>query len=186
MGYIVVRGADSLYHLRPPRRVMHVRCPICDKPVEIVGETDFIDVTCPSCGSSFNLLADASTVSRGHSQVERIAHFELLEVVGVGGFGTVWKARDTELDRIVALKTPRTPGALGEDQELFGREPSALGNRSVVLNKTRASAVDASVHVTTFERGGFSPSQFRTLAIRHRIPFSTSNTTSSDAPNIGR
>ncbi|MEX0677033.1 MAG: protein kinase [Pirellulales bacterium] len=101
---------------------MHIHCPHCHKPVEIVDDVDFVDVTCPSCGSSFNLLADASTVSRGADHVEQIAHFELLEAVGVGAFGTVWKARDNQLDRIVALKIPRARLSSGQDREQFLRE----------------------------------------------------------------
>ena len=34
----------------------------------------------------------------------RIAHFELIEPIGVGGMAAVLRARDTQLDRIVALK----------------------------------------------------------------------------------
>ncbi len=34
----------------------------------------------------------------------RLAHFELLEQIGVGGMAAVLRARDTQLDRIVALK----------------------------------------------------------------------------------
>jgi hypothetical protein len=34
----------------------------------------------------------------------RLAHFELLEAIGVGGMAAVLRARDTQLDRIVALK----------------------------------------------------------------------------------
>jgi eukaryotic-like serine/threonine-protein kinase len=36
----------------------------------------------------------------------RLGKFTLLERVGLGAFGTVWRAWDTELDRVVALKIP--------------------------------------------------------------------------------
>src|SRR5262245_7151013 len=35
---------------------------------------------------------------------ERWGHLELLECIGAGGFGRVYRARDTVLDREVALK----------------------------------------------------------------------------------
>jgi len=44
-----------------------------------------------------------------------IAHFELIERLGTGGFGTVWTARDTRLNRMVALKIPRY-GQFAADQ----------------------------------------------------------------------
>jgi serine/threonine protein kinase len=55
-----------------------------------------------------------------------LGKFQLLERVGLGAFGAVWRARDTELDRIVALKIPHT-GLLTEahDLERFRREARA-------------------------------------------------------------
>jgi tRNA A-37 threonylcarbamoyl transferase component Bud32/tetratricopeptide (TPR) repeat protein len=52
-----------------------------------------------------------------------IGRFELIEVVGNGTFGTVFKARDPKLDRIVALKVPRASNLGGaEDSDRFFRE----------------------------------------------------------------
>src|SRR5262249_56441029 len=57
-----------------------------------------------------------------------LGKFELIDQVGVGAFGTVYKARDRELDRIVAIKMPRA-GSLGStssDADRFLREARSV------------------------------------------------------------
>ena len=39
----------------------------------------------------------------------QLGRFDLLECVGTGGFGSVWKAVDRQLRRIVAIKLPHSP-----------------------------------------------------------------------------
>src|SRR5262249_5731896 len=53
----------------------------------------------------------------------RLGKYELLGVVGTGSFGVVYRARDTELRRTVAVKVPR-PGSLAgrEEADRFLRE----------------------------------------------------------------
>lgn len=46
----------------------------------------------------------------------RLGRFELLEEIGVGSFGHVFRARDSELDRIVAVKIQRA-GSVATDEE---------------------------------------------------------------------
>ena len=38
--------------------VMHLICPHCRDPIEIVRDSSREEITCPSCYSRFNLLAD--------------------------------------------------------------------------------------------------------------------------------
>ena len=57
----------------------------------------------------------------------RLGPYEIVDAVGAGGMGEVYRARDTRLDRIVAVKV--LSGALAEDSGFgsrFDREARAI------------------------------------------------------------
>ncbi|HLJ11259.1 MAG TPA: hypothetical protein VKU82_08720, partial [Planctomycetaceae bacterium] len=58
--------------------------------------------------SQLKARGDAAAQS---SALGTIAHYELLEQIGAGGFGTVWRARDPRLERTVAVKISRVDRA---------------------------------------------------------------------------
>ena len=104
---------------------MRIRCPYCHEPIDVGHDDALSEIECRACGSSFSLIDDAETQPHQSSGPKRIAHFELLEQIGMGGFGSVWKARDTILHRIVALKIPRVSRLLPEDIDFFFRDARA-------------------------------------------------------------
>lgn len=105
------------------RSNLKIRCPACHQALLVEAELSD-SITCTVCGKQFSLLDD-SDKSYKTSAVRTIAHFELLEEVGRGAFGTVWKARDTTLDRVVAVKIPRKDQLTREEAEHFLREARA-------------------------------------------------------------
>ncbi len=109
---------------------MHFECPNCHQPVRLADQSlarnaETIDsIRCPACKSDFSVSAE-STPTLVAGGLMRLGRFEILEIVGEGTFGTVYKAWDPDLKRYVALKTPR-PGRLTADTaKMFLREARA-------------------------------------------------------------
>jgi formylglycine-generating enzyme required for sulfatase activity/tetratricopeptide (TPR) repeat protein/ribosomal protein S27E len=119
-GWPRMNAVDSLR----PRFPMHLVCPHCHHPIELVG-TPAKEVVCPSCGSSVQLTEAGSTSGADlPNGIRQIGRFTLLQLVGQGAFGSVYKARDASLDRIVALKVPRSANLPtgGPERDRFLRE----------------------------------------------------------------
>ncbi len=53
------------------------------------------------------------------AQPEKIGRYPVVRLIGRGAMGSVYLARDTELDRDVAIKTVRNAGTTPEEQESF-------------------------------------------------------------------
>jgi serine/threonine protein kinase/tetratricopeptide (TPR) repeat protein len=119
-----LRGPHRPNRWLPPR----LNCPHCHKSLASDAGAAEQDVTCPSCGGSFRVDAApppgaASGPAPSAEGPPRLGQFELLEAIGQGAFGTVYRARDVELDRVVAVKVPRLDRALTPaDVDRFLRE----------------------------------------------------------------
>ena len=68
---------------------------------------------------------------------ESVAHYNILERIGAGGMGEVFRARDTRLGRTVALKMlPSQVAGSPERRERFmqeARAAAALSHPSIVV-----------------------------------------------------
>ncbi len=103
---------------------MDVRCPHCSMAIELTDDDQLAAIPCPTCGSSFSLLQE-ETIPLPEAENRTLGRFELVERLGMGAFGAVWKARDKELDRSVAVKIPRKGQLTATESEQFFREARA-------------------------------------------------------------
>jgi len=81
-------------------------CPSCGALLDVSEIEPFTEVNCPTCNTSMRVRT-------------QFDHFELLEFLASGGMGTVYKARDLNLNRIIALKLMRKE--FSEDAEYIAK-----------------------------------------------------------------
>ena len=99
-----------------------VKCPECHTAVtsSVASES----TTCPLCGRQIQVLSNDISKAR-FQPLSQLGRFELIEEVGSGGFGIVWKARDPQLDRFVAIKIPRQAFDAQEVDQFFREAKTA-------------------------------------------------------------
>ena len=138
-----------------PRSGFHVRCPHCHNSLELAPDAELRHIRCDACGSDFSLLTD-DALTRDAQGVAHVGRFKLIERVGLGAFGAVWKAHDAELDRTVAVKLPRVAQLDKLQQDYFLREArsaSRLLHRNIVRVLEAGRDGDTIYIVSDFVRG---------------------------------
>jgi serine/threonine protein kinase len=108
---------------------MQVACPHCQNTIEVEQLSSVKEILCTACGSTFRLDPVSTAAWSPPEGQRKLGKFELIDAVGFGAFGTVFKAHDPELDRIVAIKVPRSGNlATTADLNRFLREARSVAN----------------------------------------------------------
>jgi len=86
----------------PPRQIIE-NCPACGGAIDVTDELPFAQIYCPHCGE-------------GVRARKVFNNFEVVELIGQGGMGSVFKAYDHTLGRMVALKVLRREMSASEEE----------------------------------------------------------------------
>src|SRR4051812_23312471 len=105
-------------------------CPECQQPLT----ADAPDGLCPQCllkaaaGPIPSAIeGDIIDIADPAEVAKKLPQFEILQLIGRGGMGVVYQARQRQLDRLVALKILPPVDALSPDfVTRFSREARAL------------------------------------------------------------
>jgi serine/threonine protein kinase len=120
-------GAAASPEAVPSGPSENLRCPHGRNPIPL-SEPAPPRVACPSCGASFRLDPGLRALVPATDLPRPLGKFRLLELRGCGSFGAVYRAHDTELDRVVAVKLPRAGCfATPEEEARFLREARSAG-----------------------------------------------------------
>lgn len=138
---------------------IRLNCPDCHQQVRIPAGANLRDTECPSCHIHFSLIDESAGAEAS------LGRFQLLQRIGAGGFGTVWKARDRELDRVVVVKVPHQGRLSATEAEQFLREARAAAqlNHPGIARVHEAGRIDGKAYIVSdFVEG-------RTLEERLRV-----------------
>jgi WD40 repeat protein len=129
-----------------PGRPYSVRidCPNCGAGIEVVDALVVNQVECPSCHQSVTLQHPVAVPWTTRPASNRIARYLLAEPVGTGAFGTVFRAKDLELERDVALKLLRVGPIGGAD--IFYRFKEEARSAARLRNEAIVRVLDSGEH----------------------------------------
>lgn len=106
--------------------VTRIECPHCANPYERTLSDHNQDSCCRFCGNPIEIGTDPAALW-SPDELPELGKFRLLSAAGQGTYGTVYRALDTELDRVVAIKIPRGVWLSDDDnQSRFFREARSV------------------------------------------------------------
>src|SRR5262249_61361025 len=97
-------------------------------------------------------------VSAASAGLARIGKFQLMELLGCGAFGNVYKAWDSDLERVVALKVPRA-GVQESDRFIKEARSAARLQHPNIVALHEAGQFDGTCYIASEFVAGTPPAE---------------------------